>query len=145
MLDTTYILPAFGIHVDVAPASEIKEILRKYAERGVLLYVSEVSIFEAYVKTIAVAKKRKIPNLFGKAVDGVITMLNDPMISIMDYKESEILEEASKILKSHNDPFDAIIFATAVVKDIKLATEGKDAEDFLSRERILKWQDFIIL
>lgn len=53
----------------------------------------------------------------------------------------EILETASGILKNHDDPFDAIIFATAIVRDMLLATEDSDAKKFVSNDKILSWRD----
>jgi len=141
LLDTTYILPAFGIYVDIAPKNEIKIILEKCIEKGVTLNISEISLFEAYVKTIAVAKKKKLPDLFKKAANGIFAVINDTTLNKIGYCELEILEIASNILKTHNDPFDAIIFATAIVRDMSLATEDSDAKKFVPNDEILSWRD----
>jgi len=141
LLDTTYILPAFGIYVDIAPKSEIKIILEKCIEKRVTLNISEISLFEAYIKTIAVAKKKKLSDLFKKAANGIFTVINDTTINKIGYYELEILEIASNILKTHNDPFDAIIFATAIVRDMLLATEDIDAKKFVPSDKILSWRD----
>ena len=141
LLDTTYILPAFGIYVDIAPKNKIKIILEKCIEKGVTLNISEISLFEAYVKTIAVAKKKKLPDLFKKAANGILTVINDTTLNKIGYCELEILEIASNILKNHDDPFDAIIFATAIVRDMSLATEDSDAKKFVPNDKILSWRD----
>ncbi|MHA1583462.1 MAG: hypothetical protein ACTSYM_13325 [Candidatus Baldrarchaeia archaeon] len=53
----------------------------------------------------------------------------------------EILETASSIPKNHDDPFDAIIFATAIVRDMLLATEDSDAKNLCQTIKILSWRD----
>ena len=143
IFDTTYILPSFGIELEEISRRDIKTLIEKLMKKGINLYLSRISLLEAYLKTISIARKKKIKELFPKAIEGIKIITNDENIIVLDYLEEDILEEANRIMQRHYDPFDAIIFATAITKDLYLLTEDKEASRFIKRKKLFSLNEFI--
>ena len=59
LLDTTYMLPVFGIDIGVDSASSIQETLSRLVEKGTVLFISDLSPFEAFIKSYRIAEKLK--------------------------------------------------------------------------------------
>lgn len=137
LLDTTYILPAFGIELEELSWNDIERIINRLLIKKSRIYVSNISILEAYLKTLSIARKKGISELFSRAIDGVDLIVNEAEITKIDYFDREILEKASEIFKRHNDPFDAIIFSTAITRNMYLLTEDKEASKFIEKEKLL--------
>jgi len=141
-LDTTFILPTFGISVNFATNSEIKYVLQKHINAGNKLYISEISLLEAYLKTISIARKRKLDSLFKKAFKAFFTIKNSQLLRKINYASYNIIKNTTNLLKMHKDPFDAIIMSTAISERMPLVTEDSDIINILPHELVMSWSSF---
>ena len=139
MLDTTYMLPVFGIDIGVDSASSIQGTLSRLAEKGTTLYISDLSPFEAFLKAYRIAEKLKDEKGKEEAKLGMLFVVRGGWLTRIDHKDDEIIEEAFKIRQKHKDPFDCFIFATARVNKIPLVTEDGVAKDFLEEKLVMTW------
>jgi len=139
MLDTTYVLPVFGIDIGVDSASSIQGTLSRLAEKGTTLCISDLSPFEAFIKAYRIAEKLKDERGKEEAKLGLLFVVRGDWLSRIDHKDHEIIEEAFKIRRKHNDPFDCFIFATAKVQRIPLITEDRVAREFLDDKLVMTW------
>jgi PIN domain nuclease of toxin-antitoxin system len=139
MLDTTYMLPVFGIDIGVDSASSIQGTLSRLAEKGTTLYISDLSPFEAFIKAYRIAEKLRDEKGKEEAKLGMLFVVRGGWLTRIDHKDDEIIEEAYKIRQKHKDPFDCFIFATARVNKIPLVTEDGAARDFLEDRLVMTW------
>jgi PIN domain nuclease of toxin-antitoxin system len=139
MLDTTYVLPVFGIDIGVDSASSIQGTLSRLAEKGTTLCISDLSPFEAFIKAYRIAEKLKDERGKEEAKLGLLFVVRGDWLSRIDHKDHEIIEEAFRIRQKHNDPFDCFIFATAKVQRIPLITEDRVAREFLDDKLVMTW------
>jgi PIN domain nuclease of toxin-antitoxin system len=138
-LDTTYVLPVFGIDIGVDSASSIQGTLSRLAEKGTKLCISDLSPFEAFIKAYRIAEKLKDERGKEEAKLGLLFVVRGDWLSRIDHKDHEIIEEAFKIRQKHHDPFDCFIFATAKVQGIPLITEDRVAQEFLDDKLVMTW------
>jgi PIN domain nuclease of toxin-antitoxin system len=138
-LDTTYVLPVFGIDIGVDSASSIQGTLSRLAEKGTKLCISDLSPFEAFIKAYRIAEKLKDERGKEEAKLGLLFVVRGDWLSRIDHKDHEIIEEAFKIRQKHHDPFDCFIFATAKVQGIPLITEDRVAQEFLDDQLVMTW------
>lgn len=141
MLDTTYMLPVFGIDIGVDSASSIQLTLSRLAEKGTELYISDLSPFEAFIKAYRIAEKLKDEQGKEEAKLGFLFIVRGDWVTRIDHKDDEIIEEAFNIRLKHNDPFDCFIFATARVRKIPLVTEDRAAPEFLQDKLVMTWAE----
>jgi PIN domain nuclease of toxin-antitoxin system len=139
MLDTTYVLPVFGIDIGVDSASSIQGTLSRLAEKGTTLCISDLSPFEAFIKAYRIAEKLRDERGKEEAKLGLLFVVRGDWLSRIDHKDHEIIEEAFKIRQKHNDPFDCFIFATAKVQRVPLITEDRVAREFLDDKLVMTW------
>lgn len=141
VLDTTYILPAFGIEVDVDSTERIGATLGVLKEQGVTLHISDLSPLEGFVKAFRIAEKLgDEPGKKGAKI-GFLAVTKDPLLLKVNHSDEEILNAAYEIRITHTDPFDCFIFATAKVFSKTLLTEDRSAAHFLGRKNVLTWND----
>ena len=141
LLDTTYLLPVFGIDVEVDSALAIRDALERLLKRGVRLHVSDLTPFEAFVKSFRVAEKLRDEEGKQAAKSGFTILARADWLDKVDHKDDTVVEEAYRIRLDHNDPFDCFIFATAKALSIPLVTEDQDASKFLGKESTLTWKE----
>ncbi len=127
------------MEVDSAPA--IRDALELLVKRGVRLHVSDLTPFEAFVKSFRVAEKLRDEEGKQAAKSGFIILARADWLDKVDHKDDTVVEEAYRIRLDHNDPFDCFIFATAKALSIPLVTEDQDASKFLSKESTLTWKE----
>ena len=139
LLDTTYMLPVFGIDVGVDSAASIQGTLTRLAEKVTKICVSDLSPFEAFVKAYRIAEKLKDERGKEEAKLGLLFVVRGDWLTRIDHEDDEIIEEAFKIRQKHNDPFDCFIFATARVNKIPLVTEDRAAQGFLDAGLVMTW------
>ena len=125
--------------MDSAPA--IRDALELLLKRGVRLHVSDLTPFEAFVKSFRVAEKLRDEEGKQAAKSGFIILARADWLDKVDHKDDTVVEEAYRIRLDHNDPFDCFIFATAKALSIPLVTEDRDASKFLGKESTLTWKD----
>ncbi len=134
-------MPVFGIDVEVDSAQAIRNALGLLVKRGVRLHVSDLTPFEAFVKSFRVAEKLRDEEGKQAAKSGFIILTRAEWVDKVDHKDDTVVEEAYRIRLEHNDPFDCFIFATAKALSIPLVTEDQDASKFLGRESTLTWRE----
>ncbi len=139
LLDTTYMLPVFGIDVGVDSASSIQGILSRLAEKGATLFISDLSPFEAFIKAYRIAEKLRDEKGKEEAKLGLLFVVRGNWLTRINHTDDEIIEEAFKIRQKHEDPFDCFIFATAKVNKIPLITEDRAAKEFLDDRLVMTW------
>jgi len=139
LLDTTYMLPVFGIDIGVDTSSSIQETLSRLVTKGTVLFISDLSPFEAFIKTYRIAEKLKDERGKQEAKLGLLFVVRGDWATKIDHEDDEIIEEAFKIRLKHNDPFDCFIFATAQVRKIPLVTEDRVAPQFLEDGSVMNW------
>src|SRR5438094_9787117 len=139
MLDTTYMLPVFGIDIGVDSASSIQGTLSRLVEKGTTLCISDLSPFEAFIKAYRSAEKLKDERGKEEAKLGLLFVVRGDWLSRIDHKDHEIIEEAFKVRQKHNDPFDCFRFTTTRVQEIPLVNEDRVARDFLDDRLVMTW------
>ena len=139
LLDTTYMLPIFGIDTGVDTASSIQETLGRLVERGTALCISDLSPFEAFIKSYRIAEKLKDERGKEEARLGLLFVVRGDWATKIEHNDDEIIEEAFKIRLKHNDPFDCFIFATSKARKIPLVTEDRIAPQFLEDGLVMSW------
>lgn len=139
VLDTTYLLPVFGIDIEVDSASGIYSTLERLRRKGVTLHVSDLSPFEGFIKSYRIAEKLRDEEGKNASKSGLLVVVKGDWVQRVDHEDEEIIEEAFKIRQVHNDPFDCFIFATAKVLAVPLVTEDGEASRFLGEKSVLTW------
>lgn len=141
ILDTTYMLPVFGIDIGVDSSSSIQATLSRLAGKGTALCISDLSPFEAFIKAYRIAEKLKDDRGKEEAKLGLLSVVRGDWLTRIDHNDHEIIEEAFKIRQNHNDPFDCFIFATAKAERIPLVTEDHAAQGFLDHRLLMTWAE----
>src|SRR5207245_9138449 len=106
-------LPVFGIDIGIDSASSIQETLSRLVEKGTVLFISDLSPFEAFIKSYRIAEKLKDERGKQEAKLGLLFVVGGDWATKIDHEDDEIIEEALKIRLKHNDPFDCFICLTA--------------------------------
>ncbi len=121
LLDTSYILPLFGIDVEIEGLKEnFLRVLERYD-----VYYSPISLIEA--KFIALQLLKDGINLLDDYRIGLIRISAEDYLKPTPLTTPEIEEIADKLLIDENvkDYFDRMIYATAVVFKLVLITEDR--------------------
>ncbi|TMI09502.1 PIN domain-containing protein [Candidatus Bathyarchaeota archaeon] len=139
MLDTSYMLPVFGVDVGIDSAASIQATLSRLVAKGTELYISDLSPFEAFIKSYRIAEKIRDERGKEEAKLGLLFVAKGGWATRIDHNDDEIIEEAFKVRLKHNDPFDCFIFATAKVRNIPLVTEDDSAPDFIGNGLVMTW------
>ncbi|RLF03549.1 MAG: hypothetical protein DRK00_08680 [Thermoprotei archaeon] len=148
LLDTTYLLPIFGIKVGLRG---YEEVFPKLIEEHAALY-SPLSLVEA--KWVVLKLARRSPSRRDALLEayrlGLEALLSDKRLTMTEATSSKIEEVADKLLieVGLKDYFDRMIYATAACKGAALLTEDEDMLEIGKRWHIrpgevLKWDDLI--
>ncbi len=149
LLDTTYLLPIFGVSVKLKDYNVLfPRLINKYS----ILY-NPVSLVEA--KWIITGLSRRKPSirevLLNRFREGLRAILGDERFSQTALTNDEVEEIADELLLRYgvNDYFDRIIYATAVHYNIMLLTEDKELHNLLENKDapkprgVIRWDDII--
>ena len=147
VLDTTYLLPIFGIGVELEGFETLfPQLLGKYE----VLY-NPLSVVEA--KWISLRLGRDDPSmregLLAAFTKGLKALLGDERLKQTELTNPEIEETADILLLNAGvrDYFDRMIYATAVNRGASLLTEDEElkelagAEDVPKPREVLTWSD----
>jgi len=148
LLDTTYILPIFGVKVSL---KNYEEMFPKLLEEYVVLY-NPLSLVEA--KWIILKLTRRVPskrNLLLRAYRrGLEALLSDERLKNTILTDIKIEEIADRLLVEIGlkDYFDRMIYATAVYEGAILLTEDEELirirkEGSVSPKEVLRWNEVI--
>ena len=154
IIDTTYILPLFGIKIiDLSNYKEISKELWTKGLKGYKIYLPSICLLEVLFKLTA--EYRKSNDLM------ILNRYTATLPSILSFKPLNIFNplqnpEASRIAitlrhAGHNDLMDCLIAATAMVLKGFFLTEDKELSNVLrlipeyKDISILSWKEFIKL
>ena len=149
LLDTTYLLPVFGINIRLKKFSEKFPVFMK---KHSLLY-NPISLIEA--KWIIIRLSKKMPEkrevFLRRFRKGLKILLNSTMFSQTALTNAEIEEIGDELLIKFkvSGYFDRIIYATAVYYDVVLLTEDErlhivaNMKDAPKLKEVLRWKDLL--
>jgi predicted nucleic acid-binding protein len=141
VLDSTYLLPAFGVNIDVETSEAIVETIDLLKARGIGIFVSDLSPLECYLKAFSLAERAGTEEGRKAAVTGLLAVTGDSSKFVaVPYSDERVVREASEIKKSHKDPFDCFIFATAKALNAVLVTEDDSASKYVGGSNVQSWK-----
>ena len=149
VLDTTYLLPIFGISVSLEGFSEFfPRLLAKY----VVLY-NPVSLVEAKWIVLRLAKRvpQKRDALLERFRIGLEALLRDERLGQTELTNPSVEGIADLLLTRAGvaDYFDRFIYATAASRRSMLLTEDKELAEVARRgdipapKRVIEWRDVV--
>ncbi|MEM3085257.1 MAG: PIN domain-containing protein [Nitrososphaerales archaeon] len=141
VFDTTYFLPAFGLRIDIDSSENIINAIERFNNRGNTLIVSDITPLEGFLKAFSIAEKQRNETGKNRAREGFLSMVNDPLITIVSHQQRTVFEEAFKIRMRHKDVFDCFVFATAVAENVLLVTEDESSSKHV--KNVIRWTNFI--
>jgi PIN domain nuclease of toxin-antitoxin system len=123
LLDTTYLLPAIGIHVKELP----KDALTKLIHKAHQISISDISIFELSAKG---AKHVTSGTLSADRVTrGIRAIIYEEAITMIPIHDTETLLSAFKLRSILSDFIDCLILSSAVSQCEALITEDKEIQN----------------
>jgi len=130
LLDSTYLLPSFGIEVKGLSDKHIRLLREAWSKRAVRFYCLSVVWVEVIGKVCRQARKTGIE--VSNMVDTAVKSLADSGV----YEWIEPLPDAVKLafklrLAGHKDIIDNLLYATSIVRDMILLTMDKQLKNFL--------------
>lgn len=132
LLDTTYLLPVFGIGTNL---KHFPEAFPKLLERYDVVY-NPVSLVEAKWVVIRLIKARKAPReeLLLRFRKGLATLQNESGVSPTLVTQETVEEMSDRLLVDQGLPdyFDRLIYATACVRGSLLLTEDERMQELAS-------------
>ena len=141
LLDTTYILPFYGLNIGIHNfENDFEEILLSSQRLG----ISQISILEAKGKLSRILRNTKFIKNYEL---GFTTITKSGRFEILDFVDSEIDRTSTKIyLFGHNDLFDCIIAATALKEAEVFVTEDAPLKKIMNKLfpefQIMNWKEF---
>ncbi len=143
VLDTTFLLPAFGVEIDVDTSEKIELAIQQLVkESSTPIRISDLSPLEGFLKSYRLAEKAKNEEGKKAAKMGFLAVTRDSSwLRMVPHTEEIIVNAAFEIRLTHNDPFDCFIFATAKATGARLVTEDSTAKKYLGSENVLSWED----
>lgn len=150
LIDTTYILPFFGINLDM---KKLVDFLDQYIkEPKFKLEITSCSIIEAKWKALSNYNKLKDNELLSRSNITIESLYRKRNFKIINpWKSPLILEYADSLYKmGHKDYFDCLIVSTALIEEIPLISEDKDIRDIVKQQnnswqklRIFSFKEFL--
>ncbi len=147
VLDTTYLLPVFGISVGL---EGFRELFPKLLARYVVLY-NPVSLVEAKWIVLKLVKKepQKREQLLERFRMGLEALLRDERLGQTELTDPEVERVADLLMTQARvaDYFDRLIYATAASRKSILLTEDEElirvARSGLlpAPKRVVRWDD----
>ncbi len=134
LLDSTYLLPSFGVEVEELPRSCLAK-LRDLALKGAIeIYCSAISWVEVIGKVCREVERRRL-NI--KDVKDVVEVAIKSIFKTGFYKWVNLNEKAVKLafelrVLGHKDNIDNLLYATAVVNDMVFLTMDEEFKMFLA-------------
>lgn len=129
LLDTTFLLPSFGVDV----GEEVEACLKLLAEGRFEVYYSRYSLLEAlFILSREVRRGRLQPwEASEMAEEGALAVVYG--LRAAD-EPPAVLGEAIRIYSlGHRDIFDDLLYATALVNELRLLTLDEELRSFVRR------------
>jgi len=132
LLDSTYILPSFGVEVEGISAEHIAQ-LREAAVKGRVRYCCLSVIWVEVIGKICREKER-----LGENVDDIVDIAVKSLMKSGFYEWLTPTMNAVKLafklrMLGHRDNIDNLLYATSVVNHMQLLTMDEDLKSFLSK------------
>jgi hypothetical protein len=124
VVDTTYVLPCFGIIQDDIPADLILRMLKSGHET----IISEISIFEGMASAAKRFAKLQIDENI--VLTGVSVLTAEDRITKVPLADPEVCMRSLMARRSLNDFVDCLILATGAWAGDLLVTEDREMLDF---------------
>ena len=129
LLDTSFILPLFG--VDMGP--RVAKILKHLDTKGLRAYYSPFSLMEAVFVLIREVRRGKVS--LSEVAEMAAAGAKNTLASL---KRLEAQPEAYRLAiqmyeEGHHDLFDNLIYASAFYGDVSLLTLDEELIDFVKR------------
>jgi PIN domain nuclease of toxin-antitoxin system len=119
LLDTTYLLPVAGIHLQRVQ----KDTLKKAKSAGHQLFISEISLFELAAKGAKLAKNRLADR--ERLAQALQSLVLDESLGKVKVYDEEALSLAIDLRQHHSDFVDCLILASAISTCEVLLTEDE--------------------
>jgi predicted nucleic acid-binding protein len=150
LLDTTYILPLFGIEIKIDPDSNEKlKMIWDRNLKDLKFYLSSVSLIETMYKLLGEYRKKENFEILNRYQMILPTILNSPIQIYNPELNAKASLIATKIRHfGHPDIMDCWIAATAALLKCSLLTEDSELEEILSlipetkEIEIWSWSEF---
>ncbi|TFG21260.1 MAG: type II toxin-antitoxin system VapC family toxin [Promethearchaeota archaeon] len=152
VLDTTYILPLYGIEVDGLKDLEKNLIsLLNGNNSKISLYIPSVTMLEALYKLIREFKLQDDKNILNRYPMATRSIVENPVLVIVNpLLHPEISNIALNIRsEGHTDLFDCLIAGTAIFHKAILVTQDNELERIIRNipqyynQQILDWKKFM--
>ncbi len=137
VIDTSYIMPLFGLIPDIKNY-DIHRLLESQT-----VYLSSISLLEIKYLLIQEFKHTKEKTTLNRYEQILPTITNHKSITIVDGLTEPMIHEYANNLYSegHNDLFDCIVIATAILLKIDLLSEDTEFNK-IAPCKVWNWKQF---
>jgi len=129
LLDTTFLLPLFGIKVQGIDEDRLIALRRALKERGVGVAYPKLLIAELIAKMGKEASRRG--GLPSEALEALEALLLEVDVELIEPSVEHIVTAVEMRVRGHRDVFDNLLYATALHEGMKLVTEDEGLVGFL--------------
>ena len=129
LFDTTFLLPLFGIKVDVIDVDRLIALRESLRERGIGVAYPKLLIIELIAKIAKEASK--LGEMPLKVLDAFEALLSEVDVELVEPSIKHVATAIEMRIQGHKDVFDNILYAMALHENMRLLTEDKKLIDFL--------------
>ena len=146
LLDTTYVLPLFGIDINLD--NDFREEIKQLWKKGVKnynIYLSSASIIESVYKLNREYRNSEDPEILNRYHVVLPTIIRSKIVKIIDPFLNPVIAESSMKIREfgHKDLMDCWIAASAIKIDAIFLTEDKELKNLLKKNPELKMNEII--
>lgn len=136
LLDSSYLLPIFGVQVRGVSSSDILRLRNLAIDNKIKIHYSPISLVEIISKIAREANKnRKAPS--PREVEATIEIVEKSHYLHPVHPDPKAYALAYEIkLLGHKDIIDNLLYATATVNNLDFITMDYKLQDFIQRQKI---------
>lgn len=136
LLDSTYLLPVFGIEVEGVTGSDLLELRSLALEGKIKIYYSPVSFIEV-VSKIARESQRRRQGPKPHEIKAIIKIIeqSDYLEAIHPNPQAYSIAYEMKLL-GHGDMIDNILYATASTRKLIFLTLDRKLKNFIKQQNL---------
>jgi len=149
LLDTTYVLPFFGIEINLDSSfrEEIKQLWKK-GVKNYNIYLTSASIIESVYKLNREYRNLKDPEILERYPTVLPTIIRSKIVKIIDPFLNPVIAEICMKIRSfgHKDLMDCWIAASAIGLNAIFLTEDEELKNVLKNisefkmKKIIDWK-----
>nr|MDO8109946.1 PIN domain-containing protein [Candidatus Sigynarchaeota archaeon] len=146
ILDTTFVLPLFGIDVDLSKGySPLLIHLWKKGIPGFRLILPTSCLVEVYYKLNKEFKRKQDKSVLDRYSVALPTVVTSKVVNLFDPISNHECAEAAAAIRNagHPDVLDCFIAATAITLKGSFLTEDGDLKALLKKESLLPSNDML--